>query len=654
MIPRILESRLLSVVALGAALSGLAQAEPDSVPQTWTGPSDLVEIVPPDTTAFWSWRSGEETQLVEERALSVLDALHEAEFDEFLFEALTELGVDAQVVTELRGVRNVLASLSGVVPWRDLVRHEFLYAESTGSGRLIAARPDPARFEEIERGLAGFLGSAATLMIGPVRYDIETDETSGTRTYALSLRGPGQRALVRIAVGHGTFLLGTSDPYFHAALGLLEGGDGHRLVDAPRYVEAYGNLDYYAPGRMYMDMRMLASDLDEFAEHLGERRFQAGFWQSLLNDVVGLADSVETIVTTTQCLGYTVSTETWTRFDEEASEMVRAGLAKPASVELMKYVPGDAVAFDMRGDVDPRPVLNWLRDAWKADWSGAENALWASEVFEAFMGMSLEKDVLSWLGSEQVAITVPHRRSRRDRGWTEEVMICRVRDPEGTRKCLERVEGIFEALAPPLIEKLNAFLQQSGVPFNFTAQITPARGDFAELRKLRVVAFPLPIPSMNYGMVDDMFVFASSPQALESCLEVTRGERPGLEDRPLLAGLVGRDDLCSAKMHPADQAVTELSGTLQTISGVLTQVRGGMEGQADVPPEALRGIDLGIELIAKVDEVLAVFDFLGDSVTTSEERRGGTARYELTTIEIGGPPLELPTSQEDDTVARGD
>ena len=651
MMPRALSRSLFSIPFV--LVTTPAWALNDSEPEPWTGPSDLVEIVPPDTTYFWSWRSGEETQLVEDRALSVLDAMCEAEFDEFLLGALGELGVDSQLVIELRGIRNLVASLSGIVPWRELVRNEFLYSESNGSGRLFIARPEPERFEEIERGLAGFLGSAATLMIGPVRYDIEADEYSGTRTYTLSLRGPGQRSLVRIAVGHGTFLLGTNKNYFHAALGLLEGGDGHRLIDAPRYVDAYGNLDYYAPGRMYVDMGMLSSDLEAVAEHLGQRRFQAGFWQSFLNDMVGLTDSVETIVTTTQCVGYTVSNETWTRFDEESSDMVRAGLATPASVELMNFVPGDAISFDMRGNVDPRPVLNWLRDTWKADWSGAEDMLWVSEVFEAFMGMSLEDDVLSWLGSEQVSVVVPHRKSRRNRGWTEDVMICRVRDPEGTRKCLERIEGIFAAVVPPLIEKLNAFLEQANLPLTFNATIAPARGDFAELRKLRILALPLPIPPMNYGMVDNMFVFASSPQALESCLEVARGERPGLMDRPLVAGLVGRDDLCSAKMNPADQAVADFRGLLNGIDSGLMQLQKGMEGNPDVAPEALRGIGLGLELIAKVDEVLAIFDFLGDSVTISEERRGGRARYELTTIEIGGYPIEIPTSKEKDSVAQG-
>lgn len=654
MIPLVQTRRLLSVPLLvaSAAAAPLASEASGFEPDPWTGPSDLVEIVPPDTTCFWSWRSGEETGLVEERALSVLDAICAAEFDEFAFEAMAELGVDPQVVTELRGLRNVVASLSGVVPWRELVRNEFLFAESNGSGRLIAARPEPGRFEEIERGLAGFLGSAATLMIGPVRYDIEVDDVSGTRMYSLGLRGHVDRSIVRIAVGHGTFLLGTNENYFQTALALLEGHGGHRLIDSERYVAAYGDLDYFAPGRMYIDMRMMSSDLEEMAEHLGQRRFQAGFWQSFLNDTVGLTDSVETIVTTTQCLGYTVSTETWTRFDDQASDMVRAGLAQPASVELMTYVPGDVIAFDMRGDVDPRPVLNWLRERWKSDWDGAENMLWASEVFEAFMGMSLENDVLSWLGSEQVSMTIPHRRSKRDRGWTEDVTLCRVRDPEGTRKCLERVEGIFHALAPPLLEKLNTFLQQSNIPLTFSAEVKPARGDFAELRKLTAVAGMMPFV-IHYGMVDDMFVTAASTHALESCLEVARGERPNLSERPLLAGLVGRDDLCSAKMHPADQSVLAFQETLGTIDGVLGQVRRQMEGQADVPPEALRGIELASDLIAKVDEVLSVFDFLGDSITTSEERRGGWARYELTTIEIGSPPIDIRASKTDE-VAKGD
>lgn len=589
----------------------------------------LVDLVPADTTSVWSWCGSHETEAIERRLLRTADAILDARFDELVLDAVESAGAPEGFVKEARGLRNLVASIAGMLPWRSLLQDEVVYAES-GSDMLLAIRPDAAHAAELERSLAGMVASLGGMLIVPVRYDVDENRKTDTTVHQLTLRNERETPLFQIAVHDGTILFGRGREYFESAVGLLEGGGGPRLSDTPRFVAAFDGLPEAVAGRTYVDMKRLAGDLERLGEQIGIREFNSGFWQSLLNDTLSLVDSVESISSTTRCSGDQVVIETLTRFDPASSSSVRAGLAIPASETLLDHVPADAIAFEMRGDVDPIPVFRWIRQRWQDEWEPAADVLWAFDIFEAAVGMSIERDVLSWLGSEQVSVVLPSRASNAP-GATDSVTICRVRDPAGTRKVLERIEGVFHAAAPRLIAAIQTFIQERNLPFAFDVRINPEPQ--SELRMLKITALPMQPPPLVYGMIGDSFVWSTSRSALESCFEVAAGRGDGLADRALVADLLGRAGLCSARMHPAGQGVADAAQSLASFGDWLSSMEGVVEANL---PDAVPALDAGIELVEKVTDVLATIDFLGDSVTTSEIRDGGLARYELTRLHVLG------------------
>ena len=145
-----------------------------------------------------------------------------------------------------------------------------------------------------------------------------------------------------------------------------------------------------------------------------------------------------------------------------------------------------------------------------------------------------------------------------------------------------------------------------------------------------------------YGMAGEYLVFATSREALQSSLNVAAQEEAGLGGRDLLAHLLGDRSLCSARMAPAGAGIQGTASTLKMVSGWMEGMGGDLMKDNPDGAQALTAI---VDLMAKVGTVLGSVDFLGDSLTTSEIREGGLARYEVTTLD-----LVLPEAQRDPTL----
>lgn len=614
-------------------------------------PHDLMQLVPNETTTASQWHSDGRSAPLEGKVFGVVEALLEADLDGFALDACEILGVPEEAMREVRSVHNLVRSMGALLPWRELLGGEVVYAESNRSGMLLACRPHPSELKNVERGLAGIMGGLAGMLVVPMRYDVERDASAGLTLYRITPRGSRNApALAQFAVRDGVVLLGYGQEYFGRALDFLMGADGERLATSVRYLEAFGELPENVAGRTYVDMRSMSNDLDALNAELSKREFNAGGLQGMLNGLVDLTASVETVASVVHCDGDLLRTETLTRFDPESSDAVRAGLAQPASSRMLEYIPADAYSFDMRGQVQPAQVFTSLRRNWADNWEPASKLLFAYDLFEATMGLSLERDVLSWMGSEQIQVKMPSRHSKRRKGpkpgESDTITICHVRDPEGARKCLERLEGIFDVLAPVALERTKGLLTQIGQE-GMTSWIQLAREqkfeEFPELRRMRVMLPMVPMPPMVYGMVDDILVYGTSLEAVEACLAVARGEQEGMLDDRMIGNLMGRADLCSARMTPAGSQYSGWkSGLGMGHSGL--QFLQGMTQDGD--PRVADAVGLGLDLVGRLEIVLDSLGFMGETLTHSTIREQGLARYEQSSMRLNLPGASRDVVQE--------
>lgn len=609
--------------------------------------ADLVDAVPAGTASVCSWISGPETAQLEAEVLEVVDAIVAARFDDFVFDTMGIMGASEELVTELSAIRNLFTSVGGVVPWTDLVGHQLVYAETAAKpflpgcdvpSMLFITQPEAHRMEALEAGLNGVLGAFAARMAGPIRYDIERQPELATTIYKLTLRTEhGDTAMLSVAVLDDTILFGLGQEYFETSLALLRGAELPRLTDSNRWHEAFGDLPIYAAGCTYLDVPQMVHGLDDLAGLITDSTFNGGLWQGFLNETFELAGAIDTVATTIDCRGDQLVTASLTRLSPNTPALVRSGLAQPSSGELLEYVPHDVIAFNSRGGVDLDPAWQWTREKLSSEWSAGDDLLWLAELAQATLDLWIDRDLLSWIGSEHLSMTVPG-----DTGAAPQtVFISKLADRAGAQRCIGRLEGVLKVLLPRLVGGVQNLLSENELDLPFDVAIVPAEGVYPGLKQLKITVGQLPLPTMTYGFMGNLFVATTSERALERSLAVAVGEEDGLWDHDLLAEHMGRNDLCTVSMVPVGQQITE---TVSAIAGAHTMVRGLIGGAVANDPQASAVLDQVTVLVDRVTDIMLKVDFLGDAVTISEVREGGMARYELTTQALVGFPAQTLSS----------
>jgi hypothetical protein len=625
--------------------------------------------VPAGTHALWHRRATPETALLDSCVMDVIDATIDARFDQFTLDALTTAGVDAGLMAYIASFRNTFQTVGAVVPWRELLAEEFFYSQSMSPpfsadmdipSMLLGARPRPARLKTLETSLAGLMGACAALLGSNGLYDIHTETDSQgieTRIYRLGVPAFENVALLQMGVREGAILIGLGESYFRQALQLMEGqGEVHALMDDLRFVAAFADLPPNAPGHSYLDVSAVLERAEDVtataAGLLAKHEFNGGLLQSMLNESFQLAGHMDTVASTTRCKGRQVITETMTRFHPETARshpMYSAGLAKPASHELFGYVPADAEAFTMRGEVDLLPVYRYSLERLQESTPYAGDVIWVFGILEAVVDMSLEHDLLPWLGNEHISITMPSRVKYPEPGETDTVVICNLEDPTAAKKALQRFESVFQATAPRLIEKLQALCKDNGLPWVPNVTLSPATGSFRSLRRLEIQLGPIPIPKITFGVLGGLLVLSTNETAVMSCMSVAAGEEDGLEMHALGKALLARDDLTSARLEPYGLRMAQTTAGIQTMGGVLNSV---LRPMVEKNPGLGTFLDMTSDFLGRVTTVFASVDFLGDGLTTSERRLDGLGSYERTVLVLNADEKRATTRPGKDVASR--
>lgn len=661
------EARLDAAAAEGK--SAVSEADKDAPALVHTGelpvaPPPVIwasrgvfDLVPADTATAFHKRSHDGSALADAYAVDVVEAICDAEFDEFLFSTLETAGAPPELVSELRGYRNLVSTFAGAMPWDAVLGREFVWAESGSSafgteagmpGMLLVSRPGTHEAEQVERSLAMLLGALTTASPIHARLDIEELPSAGgpsTTHYALRVALENYMTVLQMAVRDDTIMLGLGDAYFADALRLLRDEDAPRLLATQRFQDAIGLLPPECTATHYVDVKRQVDTVEGVMALVQDRSFNTGYWQTTLNDTLRLYDHIETVATATRCDGRDVVMETVTRFDPEATQhnpVYQLGLAKRASPELLDYVPADAVAFAMQGEVEVAPIFRAFMSELETRYDWGAPLLMGARVLGAAADFSVERDVLSWVGSEHITITLPSRARHAQKTDVETVTIWKLDDPAGMKKCLARLEAVYNELVPPLLGEMQAKLTQAESPIVPDIQLAASEGMFPSLRKLELTGLPMPLPALHFGVLGDSFVMAPSQESLESCLAAAAFMEPGLEERPLAEHLIGRSDLTGARLEPYGKGTQEWLQLIMMMQAfVLPTVRGAV---ADT--EYAWAADSADDLLGRVTGVLQSIDFLGDAVTWSERRAGGLVQYECTKLQLAPGEVESASASD--------
>jgi len=633
------------------ALAALAICAPAPTPVFAQGATpqrvqliQLEELAPASAYSLWHMRQDPSMQFVRDGTAKVMKAVQDARFHELAINALDMAGAGSEEADQLSGLIDLVTALVSSVDWEALTDNELMYAEGPiapthwttppGLGSmLLASRVDTDRVAELEGALANLLGAAGGLTeeLELQREERAGDDGSTTRVYSLKLTDMDHVPMLQMAVRGDLIMLGFGHEFFDTALAILEGKSTQSLVRTRRFKSAVGTLAENTSSLMYFDAHRLFSWLGESIPQV--MMTMPGAQQAIapVQDIIALANFSDTSVTTVHAEGLDLVSECWTTYRPEAVEagnpLYLAMRGAQPTGELLDFVPANAITFSLSQDLDLRPLYRWALERFEYYVPQAGDSLLEIKAAQAIMDLSIEDDVLSWLGSETLSVTLP---SERFPGNTETVMIARLRDPDGARKVIDRLHGVFDAVVPPLLERLEEELSSQGESSPIRKlKMTDASGSFPSMKQLEVaftvpnLPIPIPqIPTMTFGVIGNLLLVTTSEQALESVFAVAAGETDGLWDHPALADgqRLPSQAVSSASLQPLGQQMQEAAAVFGTLSYTMGLVMNS-QSSGDMP------LELITQAMQKVSGILRSIDFYDDVVCYSEMSEDGMTRY---------------------------
>ena len=607
----------------------------------------LTQLVPSEAYSLMYASHDADMAFVEESGARVWEAIREARLHEVVLGVLEANQVSETDVQQIESLINLVSTLVGDVAWHDLVANEMVYAELPQPAipglppgvysYLCAFRPDLANVPDLERSLVSLLDGAANLTDELSLVEEVRPSDPPTRVHSLTVGG--YMPVLQFAVRGDVIVAAFGNGAFTRALDLLEGRSDDALVNTPRYRNAVGEVAEQASQFVYFDVERLIDTLfDQLSPQLvamsgNDWRVRGG-----LDDLRQVIDFVDTSVTAVHAEGHTLVSECWTRYDPAAvasGNPLFQSFARPADIsELLDYVPANATSFSAHGGIDLRPLYSWALGRVKAYVPDAGDALVMYDGAQALLDLSVEDDVLSWLGSESITITLPARRPRPGAG-DDMIRITRLRDPEGAKKVIARIENVYAAVVPPLLKRLEN--ERGQTPVIPRIELSEAGGSFPSLKRLSVSfsvpgsPFPIPsIPEFLVGVIGNQLVITTSEDALLQVMDVAAGEIDGVWDHPaMLEGRLPQGPATSCSFVPIGRNIEHLTQAVAMGGGAVTMM---MSAMASNEPQLEHVSKLIADTLPRVLSIIRAFDFLKDEVVFSQSRNDGLVSYSRKTV----------------------
>lgn len=375
---------------------------------------------------------------------------------------------------------------------------------------------------------------------GEEKADIETAKFGSSEIVHIKPAAEGEPDLNYAILGDTLILgVGKARPALENAINIVDGKSEDSLANNEQFRDIIANttLGKNLLARFYMDFSHMGSFLASLTALPGGAPLPA--------NVADAFGALKTIGGTTVTDGglYTKIQITPNRekMDAKTRAMWESRPAKPASIT---FVPSGTYLYSASTSLDLKAMWDlWLTNLQTQNAQQAQLIQTGIQNFEQAIGVSIEKDIISWIGNE--AAFVFNEISKGIIPIPKMAILVKVKDKTSAErflnKLVEAVNKQTEALGatPPAAPVAEATPEEAAAP------TAPAPSPAAALAgfKLRIAQETfkgeqlnvLDIPLLGrglapgYAFVDDFLVLTSSMEILQQMIETYRGERPSLE-----------------------------------------------------------------------------------------------------------------------------
>lgn len=536
-----------------------------------------------------------------------------------------------------------VCGLLSAVDWAGLFQEEMVFA-----GRMmfpvpeyvVLTRPNKESMEKNVAALQAIFNAASESQPG---VSVTQTEVNGAKTWTMTWSGvPTQLSMFHVndVVG-----FGMGEGLTRNALNTLTGGESMpALVKTARFKTAFEGLPKAEDESVFFDMQMLVNGLDTMMKGMmppppaegettadgepataeGQMPDEAAQWMKLMHACF----SEMRMLDYSAAVGYTDGLKTYNvskaALAKDAKERTfYKALGKPNAVKkFSEYVPKGATSFSVSSGFDFGGFYNAAIEFTKANVPNGEGYVGQWEAMQEQIGFNVKNDLLSWLGTGGVSVSLPGSSPMGMGGdW---VMMIEVTDAAAADEKIST-----------WINQLATIMQQNGQMLNPQPTAIAGNEKFFTLTHPQLAMFLRPV----VGVHGKHLILASGSGAIESVLNTADGKTPSILENERF-----KNEGLQPDAPVQSISFTDMRGTFKGYAMGMGMAGGmGAMFTAGMPPEQGQAAQAVLGILAKLAPVVAAMDFYEStaSVTTFD---GQT--YMTKTVTTYQPFKEEPAAAE--------
>jgi hypothetical protein len=283
-----------------------------------------------------------------------------------------------------------------------------------------------------------------------------------------------------------------------------------------------------------------------------------------------------------------------------------------------RYLPQETESFTVSNGVEPSALYAFYEDAIRTSGKEGEAMLeqWAERQKSA--GFNLQNDVLSWIDGDMALVSLENQL-----GW---VLMAKVSDSKAAREKVSEGLGVLVATLAEEAKKKPAL----GMLNVRRAPLVNER--LEDFENLFFAMSPTPVV---WGVAEEHLIFASSPEAVLTCLDTAGGDHPGIRENSRVMSEIIAPKGPFTTVALKDQRA--LGDNLAKLVGVVT-MGVNMAGMQAKSPQAREVISRVTGMLTKLSPVVKEIDFIKSTAALKTFDGKGWTTHQVTHFEAPAHP----------------
>lgn len=554
------------------------------------------------------------------------------------------------------------AELCETVAWRELIATEFVFAQEftfPTPSYLFLSRSDGPTAEKNAAGLKAILQTIAAAINGESCEEcrVAESEFAGAKLWSLECSSAAPLVLARkggilalsLQIAHvkiekdgETVQYRTADAssLLERSLKLLDGDKSvGRLIDQPNYKAAMAALPEPENVKFFFDANRLLHSLDQGIASIGDVIRESELAEvepklRVIRRIINHLEFVDSFASVQITEGFSTHEYKVTTFAPDAADkpLFAAFCGKPTIERFDRFIPKEATGFSVTSGIDPLKIYRTALKFIEEDVPEGQDLLAKWNDLQDEIDFHVERDLLSWIGTEFISITMPPAVPSLF-GGSDTVMLVRVRDVEKARQTVDRGVAALSSFLAGTSQSLTTQPAASQDLHGFKTLIHPA-----------AMMFIRPV----YGFSDQYLIVATSEKAILRCLKTARGEHQSIRANKRFAkeGILPKGAVNSISFTDKSRMGQELAQAL----GML----GMFGGFVPTNNDSARVIRPILVMAQKLAPVVAKLNFYKSQACVSTFDGKIYRSQTVTHYKEPPPPVEIAEQHDQNTEAAAD